>query len=164
MSRNKKILFAFILSMPVILFVLQQYLFHAPGLKPTGFTVDENVLYMSYAHQYVDADKFSLFYSNPFDGDPASPKIYFQPQILFLAGCLKLGADPGLLFSLFGILMTFLCMYTGLLILEKLIPQKKKFKLISILFSWGGGLLALGGIAASLLLKQYHTTNILDGI
>ena len=46
MSRRKTILLSLLLSLPVILFVLQQYFEHGPNLKPTGFTLDENVLYM----------------------------------------------------------------------------------------------------------------------
>ena len=109
MSRKKTILLSLLLSLPVILFVLQQYFQHSPNLKPTGFTLDENVLYMSYAHQYLDQDHTSLFYSNPFDGDPHSPNIYFQPVNFLFAGLMKLGADPGLTFTIFGLLMGFLC-------------------------------------------------------
>jgi hypothetical protein len=122
MSRNKTILISFLLSIPVILFVLQHYFVHSPDLKPTGFTTDENVLYMSYAHQYLDHDKFSFTYSNPFDGDPSSPKIYFQPVNFLFAGLMKLGMDPGLCYSLFGILMAIACIYLGIKILQHLLP------------------------------------------
>jgi hypothetical protein len=164
MSRKKTILLSLLLSLPVILFVLQQYFRHSPDLKPTGFTLDENVLYMSYAHQYLDQDHASLFYSNPFDGDPQSPNIYFQPVNFLFAGLMKLGADPGLCFSIFGLLMTFLCILLGIKILQHLLPDYKKQTFISILFTWGGGLTALAGLMGSTFLHGYHTQHLIDGI
>lgn len=164
MNRQKKILFSFILSLPVILFVAQNYLVHSPELKPSGITMDENVLYMSYAHQYLDQDKFSLFYSNPFDGDPHSPKIYFQPVNFLFAGCMKLGMDPGLCFSLFGLIMVVCCIYLGICILQHLLPEQKKITLITTLFTWGGGLTAFAGLMATSFLSGHHTPNWFAGI
>src|SRR5690242_3859464 len=118
MSRKKTIWLSLLLSLPVIFFLLQHYFIHAPGLKPTGFTNEKNPLYMSYARQYIDENKFSLTYSNPFAGDPRSPHIYFQPATLVFAAMMKLGMDPGLCFSLFGLIMTILCIYVGIEILK----------------------------------------------
>ncbi len=164
MSRKKSILFAILLSLPVILFVLHHYFYHSSDLKPTGFTVNENVLYMSYAHQYLDQENNSLFYSNPFDGDPASAKIYFQPVNLLFAAAMKAGIDPGLTFSLFGLLIVILCIYTGLKIIQHLLPDHKQQTLIAALFTWGGGLTAMAGLAGSLLLAGHHYPDWLDGI
>ena len=149
MSRKKSILLSILLSLPVILFLLHHYFYHSPDLKPTGFTVNENVLYMSYAHQYQDQDNFSLFYSNPFDGDPASPKIYFQPVNFLFVAATKAGMDPGLCFSLFGLLMAFCCVWLGLSILQHLFPSNKYPVLTAVLFTWGGGLTAITGIVVT---------------
>jgi hypothetical protein len=149
MKPGKRFILALLLTLPLIAFVVHHYTCHSSDLHPTGFTVDENVLYMSYAHQYSDQQNFSPAYSNPFDGDPQSPKIYFQPVTLVLAAALKTGADPGLIFSLFGLLMAFCCIYMGLLIIEHLLPDLRHRVLISILFTWGGGLTALAGIGAA---------------
>lgn len=164
MSRRKSILLSLLLSLPVILFVGQQYLQHRSDLKPTGFTLDENVLYMSYAHQYLDQDHASVFYSNPFDGDPQSPNIYFQPVNFLFAGLMKWGADPGSTLTLFGLLMTFLCIWIGIKILQHLLPDSKKQSFIAILFTWGGGLTALAGLIGSVFLQAYHTQHWIDGI
>jgi hypothetical protein len=86
MSRKKTILLSLLLSFPVVLFVLQQYFQHSPDLKPTGFTLDENVLYMSYAHQYLDQDHASLFYSNPSDGRSRSHPIFISTINFLFAG------------------------------------------------------------------------------
>jgi hypothetical protein len=149
MSRRKSLILSLLLTIPVILFLIHHYTSHSPELYPTGFTANDNVLYMSYAHQYIDGDNFSLFYSNPFDGNPKSPKIYFQPVNFLFAALLKLGADPGLTFSLFGLIMAFLCIYLGVRIIQNLLPNNKYRVLITILFTWGGGLTAFAGIAGN---------------
>lgn len=164
MTRRKTIWLSLLLSLPVILFVAQHYLIHSPSLKPTGFTNEENVLYMSYARQYLDQDVASVFYSNPFDGDPQSPKIYFQPATVVLAGLMKLGIDPGLCFSLFGLIMTVLCIYMGIKILKHLLPDNKQMSLVATLFTWGGGLTALAGLIGSTFLAGHHTEQWIDGI
>jgi hypothetical protein len=164
MTRRKSILLSFLLSLPVLLFVLQQYYLHSPNLKPTGFTLDENVLYMSYAHQYLDQDHGSPFYSNPFDGDTQSPNIYFQPVNFLFAGLMKLGADPGLSITLFGLFMAFLCILLGIKILQLLLPGYKQQSFIATLFTWGGGLTALAGLMGSAFLQGYHTQHWMDGI
>jgi hypothetical protein len=164
MSRKKTILLSLLLSLPVILFVLQQYFQHSPDLKPTGFTLDENVLYMSYAHQYLDQDHISLFYSNPFDGDPQSPNIYFQPVNFLFAGLMKVGADPGWSITIFGLLMTFFCILLGIKILQHLLPDYKQQSFIATLFTWGGGLTALAGLMGSSFLHGYQTQHWIDGI
>ncbi|MCX6317385.1 MAG: hypothetical protein NTW29_08860 [Bacteroidetes bacterium] len=150
MNRPKRIILTLLLALPILAFIIHHYTAHSRELHPTGFTVDENVLYMSYAHQYLDQSSFSLGYSNPFSGDPQSPKIYFQPATLLLAGVLKTGADPGLSFTLFGLLMAIACIYMGIKILEHLLPGNKYLVLICVLFTWGGGLSALAGIGAGL--------------
>ena len=164
MSRKKIILLSILLSLPVILFLLHHYFNHSPDLKPTGFTINENVLYMSYAHQYLDQQNFSLFYSNPFDGDPASPKIYFQPVNIVFIAAMKAGLEPGLCFSLFGLLMAILCIYMGIKIILHLLPGYDKQILVSTLFTWGGGLTAIAGLAVSLMLPGHHFPQWLDGI
>ena len=135
MTRKKSILLSFFLSLPVIFFALHSYFQHSPGLKSTGIMLDENVLYLSYANQYLDQDHSSIFYSNPFDGDPQSPNIYFQPVNFLFAGLMKLGADPGLSLTFFGLIMTFFCILLGIKILNHLLPDYTQQTFISILFT-----------------------------
>lgn len=150
MKQGKLILFALLLSLPVILFLAHHYLIHAPELSPTGFTVDENVLYMSYAQQYHDAENFSVFFSNPFDSNPDSPRIYFQPATLLLAGMTKMGLTPGFAFSLFGLIAAIGCIYIGIKLVRHLLPDNLNWKIISLLFTWGGGLIAITGLLVGL--------------
>ncbi len=147
-----------------MLFLLHHYFNHSSDLKPTGFTVNENVLYMSYAQQYLDQDHFSLFYSNPFDGDPQSAKIYFQPVNFLFAALMKAGMDPGLCFSLFGLVMAILCIYLGIRIINHLLPDYKYKTLVAVLFTWGGGLTAITGILVSSFVPGQQTQSWLDSI
>lgn len=153
--KKKPAIISFLLTLPVLFFLLQHYFYHSPDLQPTGFTVNENVLYMSYAQQYNDQQHFSLLYSNPFDGNPHSPQIYFQPATFLLSLPIRMGADPGLTLSLFGLLMAYLTVYTGLLILAHFLGDKKNLSVYGLLFTWGGGLLALAGLAAWVLLPGF---------
>ena len=164
MSRRKSILLAILLSLPIILFLLHHYFYHSSNLKPTGITNSENVLYISYAHQYLDQENFSLFYSNPFDGNPSSPEIYFQPANFLIVAAMKLGISPGLAFSLFGLLMAMLCIYLGIRIINHLLPDNKNKSLIALLFTWGGGLTALTGIFISFLGSGHQAQSWIDGI
>jgi hypothetical protein len=164
MMRNRPILLSFLLALPVLLFLLHHYFYHSTSLQATGFTVDENVLYMSYARQYLDSDNFHLFYSNPFDGDPDSPKIYFQPVNLLLAAVIKLGCPPGLAFSLFGLLMAVACIYIGIRIIRLLVPTSGYPVLTTVLFTWGGGLIAFTGLAAALVFPERAFPSFADNI
>jgi len=164
MNRKRSILLALLLSLPVLLFLLHHYFYHSADLKPTGFTVDENVLYMSYAHQYLDQDHFSFFYSNPFDGDPRSPEIYFQPVNFLFAAGMKAGLDPGLCFFLFGLLMAILCIYLGIRVIQHLLPGYKQQPFIVTLFTWGGGLTAITGLVISSIVAGQQYQSWLDGI
>ena len=164
MTRQRIIILSLILAIPIILLALQHSFYHSPELKPTGFTTEEDILYMSYAHQYLDQHPFSFFYSNPFDGNPASPKIYFQPVNFLFAGLMKLGLPPGYCFTLFGILMAIVCIYIGIKILLHLITDTRKVPLLALLFTWGGGLTSLTGIAAGLFTGNHATANWLDGM
>jgi hypothetical protein len=57
---------AFLLTLPVIFFILAYYLKAGERIAP-GFLQYDNITYIAYAKQYSDADGFSLFYSNPFN-------------------------------------------------------------------------------------------------
>jgi len=66
MSRSKQnLLFALMLTIPMILFYVAYYFNHSYYLTSTGFVAYDNVSYVADAKQYLDADRFSFFYSNP---------------------------------------------------------------------------------------------------
>ena len=65
---------------------------------------------MANAREYLDRRKVSLFYPLPFSDNYDINAIYFQPLTLTLALVLYLSkVDPGVLFIIFGLLFTFLC-------------------------------------------------------
>lgn len=164
MKTKDAIKISFLLSLPILFFVFHHYFIHSASLSPTGITNNENTLYLSYAHQYLDNKENFVTYSNPFDGNPNSPSIYFQPVNLLFAFLVKLGIDPGLYFTLFGILMAFACIYTGVKLLHHLLPKTKNINLIALLFTWGGGITAITGLLVSFLFASYSTPQWTDGI
>lgn len=164
MRRLHPILLSVLLALPVVLFLLHQYFYHNANLICTGFTNDENVLYMSYAHQYLDNEHFSLFYSNPFDGNPNSAKIYFQPINFIFALAMKLGFSPGWVLSLFGLLFAILCIYVGKRLIQLVVKDSNQRNLILLLFTWGGGLTGIAGLIGSSILPGHQYFSWLDGI
>lgn len=141
--RNNWIL-ALLLTVPLFLFFLNYLFHHAPGLIPTGFIQYDNVSYIAYARQYLDASSFSLFYSNPFDID--APKIYFQPHILFFAALMAIGIPPGWILIPFTLVSSLICFRLIIALYDHLI-KGQKFRILQIwLFAWGGGLLCITGI------------------
>jgi hypothetical protein len=77
---------------------------------------------------------------------------------------MKSGADPGSTFTIFGLLMAFLCILLGIKILQLLLPDYKNQSFIVTLFTWGGGLTALAGLLGSSFLHGYQTGHWIDGI
>lgn len=119
---------------------------------PTGFLHIDMPAYMANAREHFDQG-FRLTYANPanptYDGAP----IYFQPHI-FLLGVMTgpVGMDPGWALIAFGIVV-------GLLMIRLMIALVEEVAglvtfggwLTAGLFVWGGGVLALAGIALALL-------------
>jgi hypothetical protein len=139
-------LFALALTVPMILFYVAFYLNHSSSLISTGFIAYDNVSYVANAKQYLDADKFSLFYSNPLNDSGNYAAIYFQPQTLLLAFLLWLGLTPGFTIVLFNWLGTLLSFRMAIAIYDHLYPNTQRRKLFISFFCWGGGLLALACI------------------
>ncbi len=150
--KNRTLLIrSILLSIPVILFILHHFFFHDKGLIPTGFALDDNPVYMANARQYLDASQFSFFYSNPFDAATGSPAIYLQPHNYVFALLVKLGLEPGFIFSFFGLLFTVLSIFTGLKIIQQVYPGLRHRSLIQVLFTWGGGLTAITGLLVAMI-------------
>ena len=148
---KQNLLFALVLTTPMILFYVAYYLNHSPSLTPTGFIVYDHVFYVANAKEYLDRDYFSLFYSNPLNDSGNYPAIYFQTQTIFMALLLWIGFAPGftiIFFNWLGILLSFR-MAIG--IYDHLYPNSNHRKLFISFFCWGGGLLALSCIPIALV-------------
>lgn len=151
-------LFAFLLMTPVIIFIIGYFL-KAGDLLAPGFLQNDNPLYISYANQYLDADKVSLFYSNPFNESNNYSKIYFQLQNFLYLILLKTGILPGWVLLLMTCLFSFITFKILIGIHDHLMPESNTRILNIILFAWGGGLLVLFGIPVSLSHNLTHLDN-----
>jgi hypothetical protein len=142
----RKWLFALLLSVPIFFLYALHFNYHDATYKPTGFIQWEHALYMISAKEYK-TDNAVFLYQYPLDDNTQSPRAFFQPQIFILGYLWKwLNIDPGILLTLFGLLFTLLTFKTVIEIIEKIIPCSKYRQLITVLFSWGGGLLSLCGL------------------
>lgn len=149
--QKRNLLFALLLTAPMLVF-FGSYLFnHSNDLEPTGFIQHDNVSYVAYAKQYLDSDKNSLFYSNPFNDSDDHQPIYFQTQTLLFAGLMKAGIPPGWILIPFTLICSFICFRLLISIYDHLFPGNKHRTISIWLFAWGGGLLTLSGFFAQLI-------------
>lgn len=151
MKNKSDWLFACTLALPMILFFIGYLFNHDGSIHPTGFIQYDNVSYIAYAKQYLDADLFRITYNNPFNDSGNYPAIYFQPHILFFALLLKMGVAPGAILIPFTLFCTIVCFRFLIAIYDQLFPIKKYRTLSIWLFAWGGGLLAITGFLAGLV-------------
>ncbi|MEO7983565.1 MAG: hypothetical protein ABI688_05755 [Bacteroidota bacterium] len=145
-KKGNKWLFALGLTIPMIAFFGGYLLNYNRDYIPTGLIMEDNGLYLSYARQYLDADKLHLFYNNPFNDSGNYTPIYFQTQSVLLALMMQTGISAGYLMIIFVLLFSLLCFRVIIEIYDALVPEGKYRTLGIILFAWGGGLLALAGI------------------
>jgi hypothetical protein len=141
----KKNLFALLLLLPVLIFHFAHFFLHDKDMKPSGFIHPEHAVYMLSAKEYKDNN--AVFFSQyPLDIAEASPKVFFQPQIFIIGYLWKwTNINPGILISLFGLLFSFLTVRTILEIIDKYTFTAAQKVISSVLFLWGGGLLAFTG-------------------
>jgi len=142
-----------LLLTPVVALYVCPYLFHNPDVSFTGFIQYDMASYMANAREHFDNGYFRFSYSNPFSYSYESKAIYFQPQTLLLALIWKLtGLDPGVVFNIFGIFSAFTCAWIILIFFESQFGLQDKTNWIGLaIFFWGGGLIAIGGIAHNFL-------------
>lgn len=122
---------------------------------------------MANAREHFDSGRFSFFYGNPFDGNPETPRVYWQPHILLLGLLLQVtGLSPGILYVLFGLCGALICSRVALAMLSESPGQSGRPGVpLLITFFWGGGVLvaaaairALPGIANG---EQFMTGDLL---
>ena len=150
-------LFALLLTTPMVVFFLGYLFNHSNDLEPTGFIQHDNISYVAYAKQYLDSDKNSLFYSNPFNDSDDHQPIYFQTQTLLFAGLMKAGIPPGWILIPFTLVCSLICFWLLIAIYDHLFPGNKHRTISIWLLAWGGGLLTLSGFFAQLI---YGSSNV----
>ena len=150
---GKKLLLAFALTIPMMVFYIGYLFNHNPELIPTGFIQYDNVSYVAYGKQYVDADTFHFQYSNPFNDSDNYKPIYFQTQFLFFGLLIKSGIPPGWIMIPFSLICAFICFFILIGIYDHLINDKKNRVLTIWLWAWGGGFLTIAGIIAHVIMQ-----------
>ncbi|MGC4103012.1 hypothetical protein [Ferruginibacter sp.] len=144
-TRTKKYLLAFILCLPVIYLYSVHFFYHDADHKPTGLIQWEHALYMISAKEYQSGNA-SILYQYPLAGYNNNPAVFFQPQLIVLGYLWKwTGIAPGILLSLFGLLFAFFTAKILVEIIYLLVPDSRRKGLLSFLFMWGGGILAICG-------------------
>lgn len=151
-SNGRDWLIAAVLSLPVLSLYAFHFLNAPAGLGPTGFIQYDQPYYMANAREVLDAGN-GLTYGNPFSADYQTAQIYFQPLALLLATVLRLtGADPGAIYVGFGLIALLGCLRVMIALYRALFPLNDLADHLGLLiFTWGGGLLFLAGLARKLL-------------
>ena len=155
-------LFSLFLTIPVII-IFSIYFLKAGQRTAPGFFQADNPLYVSYARQYLDAGKFSLLYSNPFNESNNYPAIYFQIQNFLYLVLFCLGISPGWIMLLSTCFFSFITFRLLIALLEHFMPFDNDTTLLTIFFAWGGGLLVVAGIPASMIKNPAHV-NAIDNV
>lgn len=141
------LIFALILSLPIV----GMYTWHVVGTPPeklaTGFIQGDMPYYLANGRQYFDGDSSGLFYSNPYVYD-RQDAIYFQPH-LAMFGVLAVAVPnmPGLPFALFGLICTVASFWVLIRLVADLCPGASDWqqRFLVLMVAWGGGLLSLFG-------------------
>ncbi len=120
------------------------------GQVPTAFIAYDLPYYLANARQHFEQG-FHLFYSNPY-AEYGSPRIYFQPHLFLLALLQRIGLSPDAALVLFGIAaVAFAAIVSARLYQEWTGWRTTAHKIGYMCFFWGGGVLALAGVAFALV-------------
>jgi hypothetical protein len=130
------------------------------GLVATGFVQFDQPYYMASARAYFDQG-FHFLYGNPYAGY-GTPRLYFQPH-LFLVGCFQqLGLDPGVTWNIFSILGTLFAAFVAVYFYREVVGWRTPAeKLGLVCFFWGGGVLALIGLAYACFVGKFNALTVL---
>ncbi len=152
-----------IVSILLILPMVAVYSVHfgmAPeASSPTGFLQYDQFYYMANAREHFDNGAFSISYGLPFSPDYETPRNYFQPLSLMLGTIFHFtGWPPGYIYSIFGLLAALVCVRVSIALYAELVGLESKAEWFGLIFFlWGGGLLAVAGIASSFFLPSSTT-------
>ena len=146
-----------VLYLPIVaLYVVHYALAAHGGWIGTGFLQGDGPVYMANARKFFD-DGFHLFYSNPCSSSLNPEYIYFQPHFFVMGLAEKLtGISPGTVYVAFGVVTGVACIRVAIALYEGVAGLSGTAQRLGLLvFMWGGGVLALAGIALAL---AHHET------
>jgi hypothetical protein len=150
------------LLLPVIALYACEY-GRGDGTSFTGFIQYDQPYYMANARKFFDGG-FHFLYGNPFSPDPHTAAIYFQVH-LFALGLVQAvtGCDPGLLYVIFGFVAALVCIRVAIALYEQVAGLGSPAQWAGlVLFLWGGGVLALTGMAYHLFSGSSAETTATD--
>ena len=153
MHEFKLALLSLVLFSPALLPYAAHFAFPIPGRLPTGFVDYDLPYYMANAREHYDAGEFHFFYSNPFDPNYDSARIYVQPMTLVLSTVMHFtGLAPNVVYLLFELLAGWACARVAVALYSEVVGMDGWARRLGLLvFFWGGGLIVVSGIAYSLL-------------
>ncbi len=127
------------------------YLMAPKGCIPTGFIAYDMPYYFANGREHFDDGKFRWTYGNPSDVTYDTARIYVQPLSLLLGAVWRAtGWPPGAIFAGFGLIAAVACVRVALGLYRHLVGLSGPAHWLGmVLFLWGGGLLAVMGIAVS---------------
>lgn len=139
-----------LLTLPAAWPYVVHYQAEAPDL-PAGFIMSDMPVYMAGAREHFDAK--SITYGNPASPDYGTPAIYFQPATLLLGTFWRLtGLDPGVVLMMFGFMAGVVCVRTAIALYGRVVGLEGPAHWLGLgMFLWGGGVIALAGLADILL-------------
>ncbi len=139
-----------LLSLPALIpLAWSWFAARAQGLLFTGFVQYDVPYYLANARQHF-ASGWGFTFSNPY-APYGSPAIYFQPQTFLLAVLQHVGLGPALALNLFGLAAMAFAATVAARLYEEVVGWKTTaHKLGFLCFFWGGGALALAGVAVGL--------------
>ena len=145
-----------LLIAPASIPYISHCLIRSPAGRPTGFVQVNLPIYMAKAREYFDRPGPHLTYSSPCDDSYQAPAIYFQPWSFVLGAAWRLTRlDPGLIWVGFGLLSGLGFGWSGLALYREYAgPDSPSQRLGAFLFFWGGGVMALAGVCATLVRRQ----------
>lgn len=149
-------LWSVLLPLPLWIIIALHYVSAPEGSHPTGFLQQDTPFYAARVREVFDTGRFLPFFSNPSDPSYDGPRIYFQLQSLLLAPIAQLtGLSAPFVILLSQILFSILYARMALALYVQVVGMNGRFdRLFTLLFFWGGGimaLLALPGIALTIL-------------
>jgi len=162
-----RIAIAILLTTPIMGIVITNYL-HAihNAYVPTGFFQYDMPYYLANAHQYVDGQHNGIAYSNPYDFEDNSPRIYFH-LLHLIYGILLNFLDPGFIYVASGLLFAAMSFYFLQKLIDEYSPNQGMINvLMTFIVAWGGGCLVLISILVSVFKGNsihYFTYDPFDG-
>jgi hypothetical protein len=142
--------------LPLYCAYLAHFLGATQGSLGTGFLQYDQPYYMANAREHFDGG-FHLLYGLPFSPDYDTPRIYFQPQTLFLGLAWQItGSDPGLIYVVFGLAAAFVFFRIAIALYCAVVGLTSLAEFFVLLtFLWGGGIMVVAAVVVMLVVHSY---------